>query len=298
MAKRIDLLDPDRAALEQALPAGIAPDVIARLLAPVVRDDEPRPRIASRHTYVFGIYVVPFVLRSENRVCFQEVDFVLNRDVVVIVRKTPEGGEPFDPNDVLAEGSAGEIAASLADAVAEQFLTAVDGLDDEVDEVDDGVEELDASDVRQRIRSLRQDLLRVRRVIGPTREAMHKVIDRRIELEGKEEAFPHEIEILFGDAYDKLLRAVDGLDLARDLLAGARDYLQAKVSNEQNEVMKRLTLVASLLLVPTFIVGLYGQNFQHHFPELHWQYGYVWSWALIVVTTIGQLIFFRKKRWL
>jgi magnesium transporter len=298
MAKRIDLLDPDRAALEQALPAGIGGDVIERLLTPIVLDDEPRPRIASRHTYVFGIYVVPLVLRDENRVCFQEIDFVLNHDVVVTVRKTPEGGKPFDPDDVLSEGPAGEIAASLADAVAEQFLTAVEALDDEVDEVDDGVEELDASEVRHRIRSLRQDLLRVRRVIGPTREAMHKVIDKRIELEGTKEAFPHEVEILFGDAYDKLLRAVDGLDLARYLLAGARDYLQAKVSNEQNEVMKRLTLIASLLLVPTFIVGLYGQNFQHHFPEIHWQYGYAWSWGLIDVTTIGQLIFFKKKRWL
>lgn len=298
MAKRIDLLDPDRAALAHALPPGIGADVIERLLAPIVADEEPRPRIASRHTYVFGIYVVPLVLRDQDRVCFQEVDFVLNRDVVVTVRKTPAGGTPFDPDDVLSEGPAGEIAASLADAVAEQFLAAVDGLDDEVDEVDDGVEELDAAEVRHRIRSLRQDLLRVRRAIGPTREAMHKVIDRRVELDGAEEAFPHEVEILFGDAYDKLLRAVDGLDLARDLLAGARDYLQAKVSNEQNEVMKRLTLIASLLLVPTFIVGLYGQNFQHHFPEIHWQYGYVWSWALIVVTTVGQIIFFRKKRWL
>jgi magnesium transporter len=247
---------------------------------------------------VFGIFVVPLVLTEDDRTCFQEVDFVLNRDVVVTVRKTPADGTPFDPDDVLDEGPAGQIAASLADAVAEQFLTSVDSLDSEVDEIDDGVEELDSAEVRQRIRSLRQDLLRVRRVISPTREAFHKVVDKRIELEGPEEAFPHEVEIAFGDAYDKLLRAVDGLDLARDLLAGARDYLQAKVANDQNEVMKRLTLIASLLLVPTFIVGLYGQNFQHHFPEIHWQYGYLWSWFLIVATTIGQLIFFRKKRWI
>jgi magnesium transporter len=298
MAKRIDLLDPDRAALDRVLPAGVHSDVIAQLVAPIVQDDEPRPRIASRHTYAFGIFVVPLVLADENRMCFQEVDFVLTRDVVVTVRKTPADGRPFDPDDVLDEGPAGEIAASLADAVAEQFLIAVDLLDSEVDEVDDGVEELDSAEVRQRIRSLRQDLLRVRRVIGPTREAFHKVVDKRIELEGPQATFPHEVEIAFGDAYDKLLRAVDGLDLARDLLAGARDYLQAKISNDQNEVMKRLTLIASLLLVPTFIVGLYGQNFQHHFPEIHWQYGYVWSWGLIVLTTIGQLVFFKKKRWI
>jgi magnesium transporter len=297
VAKRIDLLDPDRTALEQVLPDVVDDDVIVRLASPIVRDDEPRPRIQGRRTYAFGIFVVPQVIGAQDRVCFQEVDFVMTRELVVIVRKTPEPGDPFDIDGVLTEGRAGEIVASLADAVAERFLDAVDALDDEVDEVDDGVEEFDAAVVRRRIRSLRQDLLHVRRVIGPTREAFHKVVDKRIDLEGAEE-FPHEIEILFGDAYDKLLRAVDGLDLARDLLAGARDYLQAKVANEQNEVMKRLTLIASLLLVPTFIVGVYGQNFQHHFPEIHWQYGYLWSWALIVLTTIGQLVFFRKKRWL
>ena len=163
--------------------------------------------------------------------------------------------------------------------------------------MDESVEKLDLAVVRNRIRSLRRDLLRVRRVIGPTREAMHKVVDKRIDLEG-DEVFPLDVEIRFGDAYDKLLRAIDGLDLARDLLTASRDYLQAKIANDQNEVVKRLTVVASLLLVPTFIVGVYGQNFEHHFPELHWQYGYAFSWALIVGTTIAQLLFFWKKRWL
>ena len=76
-----------------------------------------------------------------------------------------------------------------------------------------------------------------------------------------------------------------------------RDYLQAKISVDQNEVMKRLTMIASLLLLPTFIVGLYGQNFRN-IPELHWACGYWWSWGWIIATTIGQLAFFRWKRWL
>jgi len=61
--------------------------------------------------------------------------------------------------------------------------------------------------------------------------------------------------------------------------------------------MKKLTVVAAILLLPTFIVGLYGQNFQHHFPEIHWQFGYAWSWGLIVATTLAQLWFFRRKGW-
>jgi Mg2+ and Co2+ transporter CorA len=296
VAEWIDLLDPDRAALEQALPTEVHDDVIDRLLAPLVHDDEPRPRLAGRKTYVFGVLVTPIVLPEQNTVFFQEIDFVATRERVVTVRKSTPRCPPFTP-DLPKSGRAGLIVAALADAVAETFLTAVDALDDEVDEVDDQVEAGDATVIRRRIRSLRHHLLRVRRVIGPTREAFHHVVDRRVDVEGRE-LLPHEVEIAFGDAYDKLLRAVDGLDLARDLLAGARDYLQAKISNDQNEVMKRLTVIASLLLLPTFIVGLYGQNFVHHFPEIHWRYGYLWSWFLIISTSFLQLWFFRRKRWI
>ena len=125
---------------------------------------------------------------------------------------------------------------------------------------------------------------------------MHKIVDDRVELDNFE-LFPRDVELHFADAYDKLLRATDGLETSRDLVAGVRDYLQAKVSNDQNEVTKRLTVIASLLLVPTFIVGLYGQNF-HHIPELSWSFGYWWSWAWIVGTTVVQLAFFRWKRWI
>jgi magnesium transporter len=123
------------------------------------------------------------------------------------------------------------------------------------------------------------------------------VVDNRIELEGQQELFPRDVELHFADAYDKLLRATDGLDLSRDLLAGVRDYHQAQVANDQNEVMKRLTVVASVLLLPTFIVGLYGQNVKG-VPEYGWAHGYLWSWLLIIVTTLAQIIYFRRKRWI
>jgi Mg2+ and Co2+ transporter CorA len=296
VAEWVDLLDPDRAALEQALPTETDDDVIDRLLAPLVHDDEPRPRLAGRKTYVFGVLVTPIFLTERDEVFFQEVDFVATREQVLTVRKTPPHCPPLTI-DLPRGERAGVIVAALADAVAESFLGAVDALDNEVDKVDDDIESDDPTALRRRIRSLRHHLLRVRRAIGPTREAFHKVVDRRVDVEGAE-LLPHEVEIAFGDAYDKLLRAVDGLDLARDLLAGSRDYLQAKISNDQNEVVKTLTVIASLLLLPTFIVGLYGQNFVHHFPELHWQYGYLWSWALIIGTTFLQLWFFRRKKWI
>ena len=117
---------------------------------------------------------------------------------------------------------------------------------------------------------------------------MHKIVDGRVELDDGE-LFPREVELHFADAYDKLLRATEGLETSRELVAGVRDYFQAKIANDQNEVMKRLTAIASLLLVPTFIVGVYGQNFRH-IPELALGLRLRWSWGLIVVDDVGQLV--------
>src|SRR2546423_11807986 len=187
----------------------------------------------------------------------------------------------------------------LVDLIAESFLALVDAIADEIDELEDGIEQWPATQIRTRISALRHDLLHVRRTVSPTRDAIRRVVDRRIDIgEGPGgELLPRDIELDFADVYDKLLRAMDGLDLSRDLLSSARDYHQAKIANDQNEVTKALTVIASVLLLPTFIVGLYGQNFRH-IPELRWGFGYWWSWTLIILTTIAQLVFYRWLGWI
>ena len=218
------------------------------------------------------------------------------------VRKTPPGEEPYDISSVQevcakAEGSAsGMILYHLVDDVAERFLDLVDALNDEIDELEDNVESWDDERVRRRLSDLRHDVLHIRRTLAPTRDAIRQIVDGRLDVEG-EELFPREIELHFADAYDKLLRGSEGLDLSRDLVASVRDYHQSKVANDQNEVMKKLTAIASILLVPTFIVGLYGQNF-HRIPELSWAFGYWWSWGWILASTVLQVIYFRRKSWL
>jgi magnesium transporter len=189
------------------------------------------------------------------------------------------------------------ILYHLVDDVAERYLNLIDAVNDEIDELEDHVESWPNEQVRQRLSDLRHDLLHIRRTLAPTRDAVRRIVDGRLELEEGVEAFPRGVELHFADAYDKLLRASEGLELSRDLVASARDYHQSKISNDQNEVMKKLTAIASILLVPTFIVGLYGQNFKH-IPELHWSFGYWWSWGWILASTAFQLVYFRRKGWI
>jgi magnesium transporter len=303
MGDWIDLLDPTEQELHDALPNDIHERALEQLLRPALHDDEPRPRFEGQNHYVFGIFLVPIMVREEDRVFYQEVDLIATRERLVTVRKTPERGHPFDTQDVHdsvakeEEQRVGLIVYRLVDQIAEYFLDLVDAIDDEIDELEDGIEVWSAEQIRRRISALRHDLLHVRRTVSPTRDAIRRVVDRRIDVGEGPELLPRDVELDFADVYDKLLRAMDGLDLSRDLLSSARDYHQAKIANEQNEVMKRLTVIASVLLVPTFIVGLYGQNFRH-IPELAWGFGYWWSWSWILVTTALQLAFYRWLGWI
>jgi magnesium transporter len=298
----VDLLDPTADELKAKAPRELEETALELLLAAPAHEDEPRPTLQGHGDYVFGVFLLAVAIPEEDCVYYQEIDVVITHDTLLSVRKTPsEGRPPFDTAPAKAEvrpdDSAGMIAYRLLDEIAERYLDLVDALDGEIDELEDKVEDQPAEATRQRISELRHDMLHIRRTLAPMRDAVRRIIMNAVEVEQGHEVFPQEVEVAFNAAYDKLLRALDGLDLSRDLLSSVRDYAQAKVANDQNEVMKRLTVVASLLLLPTFIVGLYGQNFVN-IPELHWHWGYGYVWGVIVATTFAQLWWFKKKDWI
>src|SRR5690348_1862137 len=301
-ANWVDLLDPTPDELRAHAPRDLEETAFALLTAEPQHEDEPRPTLQGHGDYVFGVFLVAVAIPDEDHVYYQEIGVVITRDTLLTVRKTPHAGRP--PYDLAAvrealrdDDSAGMIAYRIVDDIAERYLDLVDDLDAEIDELEDKVEDQSAERTRGRISDLRHDLLHIRRTLAPMRDAVRRIIMNAVEVEEGAEVFPQEVEVAFNAAYDKLLRALDGLDLSRDLLSSVRDYAQAKVANDQNEVMKRLTVIASLLLLPTFIVGLYGQNFVD-IPELRWQWGYGYVWGVIVVTTLAQLWWFKKNDWI
>jgi magnesium transporter len=302
VAEWIDLIDPSVDELREKLPRSVNESALSILLEPAQHDDEPRPTLQGHGDYVFGVFLVAVAVPEEDRLFYQEVEAIVTHDVLFTVSKTPPGEQPYDPRPAQEacrpDDNGGMMLFRLLDDIAERYLDLVDDLDGEIDELEDNVETAPAAETRNRLSELRHDLLHIRRTLAPTRDAVRRVVDNVVDVEKGQEVFPHEVEVAFNSVYDKLLRAFDGLELSRDLIASVRDYLQAKIANDQNEVTKKLTVIASVLLLPTFIVGLYGQNFRHHFPELGWQWGYAWSWALIIVTTIAQLWFFRRRKWI
>jgi magnesium transporter len=301
-ANWIDLLDPTAEELQVHCPRKLEESAVELLLDTPEHHDEPRPTLRGHGDYIFGIFLLAQAADEEDSIYYQQIGLVITHDTLLTVRKTPPGGfPPYDLEPARAAvrktDSAGMLTYRIVDDIAERYLDLVDDVDAEIDELEDNVETQSASMTRDRISELRHDLLRIRRTLAPMRDAVRRVVDDVVEVDQGAEVFPHDVEIAFGSAYDKFLRALDGLELSRDLLAGVRDFQQSQISIDQNEVVKKLTATASLLLLPTFIVGVYGQNFRN-IPELHWGLGYAFSWGVIIVTTLAQLWFFRRRKWI
>jgi Mg2+ and Co2+ transporter CorA len=299
-ARWLDLVDPTREEVLATLPISVDPEVVETLVARAADGREPRPLLEAHGAYVFGVLMAPRPIPHEDRVSYLEVDLVATPGVVVTVRKTPsDGGDPFDlaalrPATEQAAG-AGELAYRLVDEVAESFLDSMDGAYAEIEELEDALDDWPPSRVRSRLSDLRHELLHGRRTVAATRAAVRRVLDGRVDV-GDHELFPPDVERMFAETYDTLVRVTEELDIARDLLAGVRDHHQSKIVEGQGEVAKKLTVIAALVLVPSFIVGFYGQNFASAFDEDYWSIAV--STGLILASTVVQLAIFRWRRWI
>jgi magnesium transporter len=297
-ARWLDLVDPDREELLGALPAAVDPEIVELATAPAGAR-APRPLLESHGAYVFGVAVAVRPQPDRHTFDYQEVDFVATQELLVTVRRSPPDGEPFDPAGVrhgAEHGLAvGELVHRLLDDVVDTYVEAIDTFYAEIEELEDGLDDWSPARVRERISELRHQLLLGRKLVSATRASVRRILDDRVEL-GPREVFPPEVEHRFADTYETLVRATEELDIARELVAGVRDHHQSKIAETQGEVAKKLTVIASLVLVPSLIVGFYGQNFVRAFDEPYWSLGV--SCSLIVASTLVQLALFRWRRWI
>jgi magnesium transporter len=295
----IDLVDPTREDVLQAIATPLDPDAIEMLVAPAGDGRSARPLLEAHGNYVLAVLAHPRAYPSEDRVEYLELDIVATPTVVMTVRKAGARGDLAPVNGILArvesDGSPGAVFQAAVDDAADAFLELLDGLYEEIDDLEGTVERLSGADIRRRLAELRHELLLARRTSSATRGIARRVVDGRVDI-GRSELFPPSVESQFVDTYETLVRVTEELDVARDLLSDVRDYYQAKIAEQQNEVAKKLTVIASLVLVPSLIVGFYGQNFAGVFRAAYWSVGV--SLGLIVGSTLVQLALFRWRRWI
>ena len=295
-----DLVDPTRDAILQATgDLSIPPAVVRRITERPREGRQSLPLLEGHGGCVFSVLVYPVPAAGEDRARYVPLDVVATPAAIVTIRRTDASGAVAPVDGVAARAnanaSAGVVFHAAVDDATDAFLELVDDMYETIDDLEGEIEHLSGADVRSRIALIRDELLRARRVASMTRTIARRILDGRVDV-GPSELFPADVENKFVDTYETLVRVTEEFDVARDLLGGVRDYYQAKIAEQQNEVAKMLTVIASLVLVPSLIVGFYGQNFAGHFGDWYWTFGV--SLGLIVASTVVQLALFRRRRWL
>jgi magnesium transporter len=177
--------------------------------------------------------------------------------------------------------------------LVDSYFPVLDTLDDVIDQLEDITVRTTSNQVQARIFHIKREVARLRRVISPSVEVTNALITRT------REYIPIEAEPYFSDVHDHLIRAFEVLDSYRDLMSGLLDVYLTTVSNRLNVVMKQLTIIATIFMPITFVTGVFGQNFGH-MPQVDHDSGFnFWMVSLaMLLITLGQLWFFRRRGWI
>lgn len=183
------------------------------------------------------------------------------------------------------------LAYALIDAVVDQFFPVLEEYGERIEALEDELVEDPDRATLHRIHEVKRDFLLLRRAAWPHREVVSQ-------MERAETPLIHnETRVYLRDCYEHAVQIMDTIENYRDLVTGMLDVYLSSVSNRTNEVMKVLTVMASIFIPVTFLAGVYGMNFDR-MPELHWGWGYAVFWGVVVVLALGMLVLFRRKRWL
>lgn len=179
---------------------------------------------------------------------------------------------------------------AILDALVDDYLPILDHMDELIDGIEAEVFKNPTQATLSRIFTAKRDTLYLRRVLAPQREVLLRLS------RGEFPLIKEQAAIYFRDVYDHLTRIMDANDALRDLVNGALDTYLSVFSNRMNEIMKTLTIVATIILPLSLVAGIYGMNFAF-MPELNWQYGYFFALGVMLVIGLGMLFYFRRRGW-
>lgn len=234
---------------------------------------------------------------AKNSSTSQQVSLVLGPGWAISFQETAE--DLYGPlRDLLkadratfAKYGAGYLLYRLIDIVVDNYYCSLEKIDEEIYILEEDTTTRHQEGHMQKIQGLRRQVVQVRRAAWPLREVISMLQKRESSLIADTNS------IYFADVYDHVVQVIDTTETFREVLSNVFDIYLTYVSNNINEVMKVLTIIATIMMPLTFIAGVYGMNFEH-MPEIGWPYGYPACLALMAATTASMLYYFKKKKWL
>ncbi len=269
-------------------------------LHPLIQEDivstYQRPKIDEYEEYLFIVFKM--LHYDDEQLTNEHISLVMGKDYVLVFQEA-EGDVFGDLRERLEHGK-GRIRGmgsdylmfAILDAVVDNYFTVVEFLSNKVELLEDKLfDNKEDPNITEEIQELKKEILKIRKAVVPLREVVNRL--EKIESPLIEERTNKYIR----DLYDHIIQVNESVEIYREMIWGLMDMYMTTISNKMNEVMKVLTIMASIFIPLTFMAGIYGMNFDH-MPELHYRYGYYYLWGAMILVFFGMLWYFKRKKWL
>ena len=222
------------------------------------------------------------VLGPNFLISFQEIQGDVFRTVRERIRK---------PKTRIRKAGCDYLAYALIDAIVDHYFLILEKLGENIEILEEDLLENPSPATLQTLHEMKREMIYLRKQIWPIRELINSLV------KGESSLINESTSLFFRDIYDHTIQIIDTIESYRDILSGMLDIYLSTLSNKMNEVMKVLTIIATIFIPITFVAGIYGMNFKF-MPELEWRWGYVMVWAIIVVVAGIMISYFKKKQWI
>lgn len=270
-------------------------------LHPLVLEDivhtGQRPKMEEFENYLFIVLKMLYHVKDTGDVRAEQVSLILGKNFVISFQESE--GDVFDPVRERIRNNRGRIRKQgsdyllygLMDAVVDNYFVVLEKIGEKTEALEDLLMTDPKPEALQAIHSLRSETIFLRRSVWPLRDVISGLE------KGEPGLITEPVTLYFRDVYDHTIQVAETIETCRDLVSGMHDMYLSVVSNRMNEIMKVLTIIATIFIPLTFIAGIYGMNFKY-MPELEWKWSYPAVWIVLFLVGCVMVAYFKKRKWL
>ncbi|MBT3412917.1 MAG: magnesium/cobalt transporter CorA [Candidatus Jacksonbacteria bacterium] len=270
-------------------------DIHSLVLEDITNTDQ-RPKTEDHEKYIYTVLKMLSYNSTKGKTFIEQVSILLGDNFVISFQEAD--GDVFNPireqirkNESRIRTSKSDfLAYSLIDSIVDNYFVVLEHIGEKIGKIEEQIFSHPNQHTMEKIHALKRDIIFIRRSVWPLREVINNMQRSESKLIGKES------KLYFRDVYDHTIQIMDTTETFSDMLSNLLDVHLSKMTHGMNEVMKVLTIIATVFIPLTFLTGLYGMNFIH-MPELQWRYGYPFALGIMLVAALLMLAYFKKKKW-
>ncbi len=262
-----------------------------------ILNTQHRPKLEDFDDFILIILKMLHYNEDSRSVDTEQISLVIGPHYVLSFQERE--GDVFENLRERLQRSSGRIrqrgpdylAYAMIDSIVDSYFHILEKVGDSLADVEEELLVRPDQSALGLVHHFKRELLLLRKSVWPLREVIGEFQKGELDL------ISDSTQVFLRDLYDHTIQVMDTVELFRDTVSGLHDLYLSSVSNRMNEIMKVLTIMASIFIPLTFVAGIYGMNFEY-IPELKWRWGYFGVWGIIILSVLGMLVYFKRKRWL